>query len=312
MGERIQGSRRDTEYHLGLDTTMVNPVIKQIREGTIPKLRILNMESYVVQMAQCRIMGVSEEWIKKVAKANPARHQLFTVRKVDCAPVVGPADGQQLREGDIILTLNDQLITRVSDFDIMYDQESLDALVVRKGKEVRLRIPTVPTEDLETSRVVVFCGAVLQKPHHAVRQQISKLHSDIYVSARSRGSPAYQYGLAPTNFITHVNGVKTPDLDAFVREVSKISDNTYFRLRAMTFDNVPWVVTMKKNDHYFPMSEYVKDTSKPATWKIVSHRRSSDGAPVTAEGMDEEGADDGGEEVPENHSSLIPIHRCRL
>jgi len=177
-------------------------------------------------------------------------------------------------------------------------------LVVRKGQEVHLRVPTVPTEDLETSRAVIFCGAVLQKPHHAVRQQISRLHSEVYVSARSRGSPAYQYGLAPTNFITHVNGVKIPDLDAFVQEVSKIPDNTYFRLRAMTFDNVPWVVTMKKNEHYFPMSEYVKDPSQPNRWKVISydaHGKKSggkhEGVPVTAEAMDEDanGGSDGDE-----------------
>ncbi|RVX66593.1 Pro-apoptotic serine protease [Exophiala mesophila] len=306
MGERSQGSHRDTEYHLGLATSMIKPVVDQIRAGAIPQLRILNMESYVVQMAQCRIMGVGEEWIKKVAKANPSRHQLFLVRKVDCGPANGPNDGQLLLEGDIILTLNDKLITRVSDFDIMYDQQWLDALVVRKGQEVRLRVPTLPTQDLETSRAVIFCGAVLQKPHHAVRQQISKLHSEIYVSARSRGSPAYQYGLAPTNFITHVNGVMTPDLDAFVAEVSKIEDNTYFRLRAMTFDNVPWVVTMKKNDHYFPMSEYVKDVNQPNGWKVISYRgkgkraNREDGAPVTAEAMDEEGDDaSDGDEAPD-------------
>ena len=299
MGERSQGSHRDTEYHLGLGTHMILPMVEQIRSGTIPKLRILNMEAYVIQMAQCRIMGVSDEWIKKVAQANPTRHQLFTVRKVDCAPHVGHSDGQKLQEADIILTLNNKLITRVSDFDVMYDKAYLDALVIRKGQETRLRVPTIATEDLETNRVVIFCGAVLQRPHHAVRQQISKLHSDIYVSARSRGSPAYQYGLAPTNFITHVNAVKTPDLDAFVREVSKIPDNTYFRLRAMTFDNVPWVVSLKMNNHYFPMSEYVRDPSKG--WKTVSHRKKGgeekDGAPVTADGMDEGGSgDEGGDE----------------
>ncbi|RMZ87575.1 hypothetical protein DV736_g5198, partial [Chaetothyriales sp. CBS 134916] len=305
MGERNQGSHRDTEYHLGLGVTMINPVIDQIRGGIIPKLRILNIESYVVQMAQCRIMGVSEEWIQKVAKANPARHQLFIIRKVDCAPATGPGDSQSLQEGDIILTLNDQLITRVSEFDIMYDKDFLDALVVRAGRELRLRVPTVSTEDLETQRAVIFCGAVLQKPHHAVRQQISKLHSEIYVSARSRGSPAYQYGLAPTNFITHVNGVKTLHLDDFVREVSKIEDNTYFRLRAMTFDNVPWVVTMKKNDHYFPMSEYIKDEKSAKGWRQVSHNKRGiyrdEGAPLTADGMDEGGADaSDGEAAPDS------------
>ena len=123
----------------------------------------------------------------------------------------------------------------------------------------------------KTDHAVVFCGAVLQKPHHAVRQQISKLHSEVYVSAgvgsttiafflhilltnssdiQGRGSPSYQYGLSPTNFITAVNGVPTPDLASFIKQVGTIPDNTYFRLRAVTFDNIAWVVTMKKNDHY--------------------------------------------------------------
>lgn len=28
----------------------------------------------------------------------------------------------------------------------------------------------------------------------------------------------------------------------------------------MTFDNVPWVATMKKNEHYFPTVEFAKET----------------------------------------------------
>ncbi|PKX94954.1 putative nuclear serine protease HtrA2/Nma111 [Aspergillus novofumigatus IBT 16806] len=273
LGERTPSSHKDVEYHLGFATPALLPVTSKIQQGIIPKLRILNMESYVVQMSQARIMGVSEEWIQKVAQANPSRHQLFMVRKVDCPPPQLTSDADSLQEGDIILTLDGQLITRVSELDKMYEKEVLDALIVRNGQEMHLKLPTVPTEDLETDRAVVFCGAVLQKPHHAVRQQISKLHSEVYVSARSRGSPAYQYGLAPTNFITAVNGVPTPNLDSFVREVGKIPDNTYFRLRAVTFDNVPWVVTMKKNDHYFPMSEYIKDPSQPLGWRTVSHDR---------------------------------------
>ena len=255
LGERTPSSHKDVEYHLGLSTPSLLPVISQVQQGIKPNLRILNMESYVIQMSQARIMGVEEHWLQKVVESNPSRHQLFMVRKIDCAASnAEDGKGDSFQEGDIILTLNGKLITRVSEFDIMYDQEYLDARVVRNGKELQLRVPTIPTSDIETSRAVIFCGAVLQRPHHAVRQQISKLHSEIYVSARSRGSPSYQYGLAPTNFITAVNGVETKDLDTFVREVKKIPDNTYFRLRAVTFDNVPWVVTMKKNDHYVRLS----------------------------------------------------------
>ena len=66
------------------------------------------------------------------------------------------------------------------------------------------------------------------------------------------------YTLGITNFITHVNGTPTPDLDSFLATATTIPDNTYFRLRMMTFENIPWVITMKKNEHYFPTIEMVK------------------------------------------------------
>ncbi|WPH00206.1 Peptidase, trypsin-like protein [Acrodontium crateriforme] len=263
LGERNGHSGKDIEYHLGFATPALLPVIEEVKSGGMPNLRILNFETQTVQMSQCRIMGVSEEWIERVEREDPERHQLFMVRKVDAG-----SEGA-LEEGDIILTLNGRLITRVSDLDIMYTNTSLQAVVIRRQEQLALTLSTVPTSELETDRVVVFCGAVLHRPHHAVRQQISKVHSDIYVSARMHGSPAYAYGLASTNFILAVNAVPTPDLETFIREVRKIPDNTYFRLKVMTFDNVPWVATMKKNDHYFPTVEFVKDPSVREGWRRV-------------------------------------------
>lgn len=208
-------------------------------------------------------MGLSDTWIQRVENEDPERHQLFIVRKVDS----GHHDG--LKEADIILTINDKLATRVSDLEVSA-HPVLDVLVLRKREEVRIAIPTVPTNELETDRCVIFCGAVLQPPHHAVRQQISKIHSGVYISGRLRGSPAYMYGLAPTNFITHVNAVPTPDLTSFVTEVNKIPDNTYFRLKVKTFDNVPWVATLKKNEHYFPTIEFEKKKDL-SCWEQVTY-----------------------------------------
>ncbi|KAF2271276.1 Pro-apoptotic serine protease NMA111 [Westerdykella ornata] len=275
LGERTSHSGKDVEYHLGLDAQMVLPVLKQIQSGKTPKLRILNVEFQPMQISHARIMGVSEEWLAKTEQEDPERHQLFMVRKVD-------SGHQGIEEGDILLTLNGKLITRSSDLDIMYNNEYLDALVVRKKQEMTLKVPTVPTEDLETDRVVLYCGATLHRPHQAVRQQISKVHSDVYISSRARGSPAYLYGLSSTNFLTHVNNVPTPDLDAFLREVKKVGDNEYFRLKVMTFDDVPWVCTMKKNEHYFPTIEFVKDAGEPLGWRKIIHE------------CDEGGSRDGG------------------
>ena len=295
LGERTAHTSKDVEYHLGLATPTLFPVLDQIHDDVYPKLRILNIETNTVSMSQVRIMGVSDSWIEKVTELNPSRHQLFMVRKVDCAPSTG-RDSQSLQEGDIILTLNGQVITRVSELDVMYDHDYLDALIVRKGKEMALKVPTSPTQDLETDRAVVFCGAVLHRPHHAVRQQISKLHSEVYVSARTRGSPSYQYGLAPTNFITAVNDSPTPTLTEFLAAVNVIPNNTYFRLRVCTFDNVPWVATMKKDEHYFPTVEYVKDPREPEGWKVRSFGEEGGVIGVSGAVMDEGtmAADDAG------------------
>jgi len=280
LGERSPVTSKDTDYHLGLATPTLLPVIKQIQRGEQPKLRMLSVEFNAIQMSQARIMGVSEEWIKKVSDDNSSRHQLFMIRKRTFER--GDETGALL-EGDVILTLNGKIITRVSELDVMYDHEYLDAVIVRDCVEMNIKVHTVSADDLETDRAISFCGAILHKPHHAVRQQISKLHSEVYVSARTRGSPSSQYGLAPTNFVTHVNGKPTGDLQSFLDAVVDIPDNTYFRLKLMTFDDVPWVITMKKNDHYFPTMEWVKDASEPSGWKRVTYEQ---GKMIEGEGHD--------------------------
>ncbi len=233
LGERSPSTHRDEEYHLGLATPSLLPVISQIQQGVEPRLRMLSVEFRAIQMSQARLMGVSEEWIAKVSVANTSHHQLFLVTKRTFereAPPVDPEDddgeANMLLEGDILLTLNDGLITRIKELDVMYSHDVLDAVIVRNCQERRLQLPTVAAHDVETDRAIYFCGAIFHRPHHAVRQQISKLFSEVYVSARNRGSPAYQYGLAPTNFITHVNGKPTPDLESFLKAVVAIPDNT--------------------------------------------------------------------------------------
>ena len=194
------------------------------------------------------------------------------VRKVDSGH-----NGEGLQESDVLLTLNGKLITRVSNLDIQYNNEILDAVIVRKREIMNIKVATTATSNIETSRVAIFCGMLLHRPHHAVRQQISKVHSDVYISGRTRGSPAYMYGLAPTNFITHLNGVPTPDLPTFLKEAEKVPDNTYFRLKVMTFDNVPWVATLKASRHYFPTVEMVKDAGEELGWKVVTREADKDG-----------------------------------
>lgn len=60
LGDRSGHSGKDVEYHLGLQTPMIQPVIDQIQAGVIPDLRMLNVELHTCPMDHARILGVPE------------------------------------------------------------------------------------------------------------------------------------------------------------------------------------------------------------------------------------------------------------
>ena len=58
-------------------------------------------------------------------------------------------------------------------------------------------------------------------------------------------------------------------------------------MKAVTFDSVPWMITMKKNDHYFPTMEWIKDDKEVCGWRRVTYEgtevfegEATDGVPV--------------------------------
>ena len=71
-----------------------------------------------------------------------------------------------------------------------------------------------------------------------------------------------------------MNNKSTPDLNTFLNEVSKISGKEYFRLGGMTFNNAPWLITMKKDRHYFPTTEIRKES---AGWYKTVHEANQAG-----------------------------------
>lgn len=41
----------------------------------------------------------------------------------------------------------------------------------------------------------------------------------------------------------------------------------------MTFDNIPFVITLKKNEHYFPTMEFIKDPQEECGWSIKTYEK---------------------------------------
>ncbi|KAI8327906.1 trypsin-like cysteine/serine peptidase domain-containing protein [Choanephora cucurbitarum] len=262
LGERNMNGH-DNEYHLGIHIATVRPILDRLKAGERHlALRSINAELMPVQMAQATAMGLSDHWIHQVEQANPAKHQLFMVRRTEA----GCESSKVLKELDLILAVNGQVITRMYEMDIQYTSESLQMTILRGKKEMTVDVRTSPVSGEGTDRVIFWAGAVLHEPHKAVLQQSKTLPSRIYISARSKGSPAYMYGLVPTMWITHINGQQVVTLDDLVTAVKHIEDNTYVRVRCVSFDNVPIMLSVKMVNHYFPLEDMIRDPKAECGW----------------------------------------------
>jgi hypothetical protein len=146
---------------------------------------------------------------------------------------------------------------------------SLTATILRDREVLQSTLTTFPTEKTETSRFILFCGALIQQPYLSVRQRVSTLWSDVFVAGRIEGSPFERFGVKSRSFITHVNSVSTPTLDAFLEEIGKIEDNKYFRLTGTTIQNTHFVKTLKRDEHYFPLTEYQRNSEEPSGWRTT-------------------------------------------
>ncbi|ODV58700.1 Nma111p [Ascoidea rubescens DSM 1968] len=261
LGEtRDDGS--DSVYHAGIDATDALDVIRAFQNSDeIPKVRIVDAEVTEIPLSKSRIMGVPEEWISKLENVEGIdRINFLTVSSITCPNFEESEIKSGLEIGDILLAVNDKLISSISDFKVMFTTEELKFTIVRKKKVSNINVKTVEIEN--TDDIVMWCGALIQKPFHAVRQSMKQLPSGVYISSLSGCSPAMHYGLHSTNFITHVNEQKTSTMEEFLRIIKEIPDNTYVKVRLISFDNIPFALSIKTNYHYFPTFELKKNTKE--------------------------------------------------
>lgn len=259
LGERQEN--KEKVYLMGLDITTCMTVIDILKQGKKPVVNIIDAGFGSISILNARIRGVPENWITSMENATSNRLQFMTVSRVSCT-----SESNKLETGDVILSVNDKLVTEmdqltgvVSSTDSNDSPQTLSFKIVRDGTVIDLDVKTVKVN--ETDRLIIFAGCILQEPHHAVRQAMTDIPKGVYCTFRGESSPATQYGISSTNFITHVNEIETPDLTSFLTVVKQIPDNSYCKMRLMTFDNVPFAISLKTNYHYFPTASLQRDNS---------------------------------------------------
>jgi C-terminal processing protease CtpA/Prc len=135
------------------------------------------------------------------------------------------------------------------------DKERVQVTVWRGKGEQILDVATKALPGTDVDRLVLWAGATLQAPHRAMSAQRGIPPTGVYVGYFSYGSPATRHGLYPGRRIVEVDGVPTPNLDAFLAAVTGRPDRASVRLRTITWNNAPEVITLKLDKHYWPAYE---------------------------------------------------------
>lgn len=271
LGETNGDGQRERMYHMGLDVTDVLDVINDLKahNKVTQDLRILDSEFQSISVLQGRTRGVPQNWITRFEEECNDELKFLQVERV-AAPYPNSPEGKTpFKTGDILLSVNEQIVHTMRDLKVMYNHDYLNFKIIRQKQELDLVVPTIDTSSINTSHIIFWCGAVIQAPHHAVRQSMESLPSGVYVTHKSAGGPAQQYALSAQSFITHVNDQETKDLDSFMRVIKDIPEHTYVKLRAV-FDKVPDALSLKTNYHYFPTGELKKDES--GKWVEIEHK----------------------------------------
>ena len=246
----FDNGRELVQQNRGLNVDLVVETLDRARRGA--PLHSLEVEFVTQTLAAARGLGLSVKWITRIEKSNPAKRHVLSIARL----VGGSSAAQLLQPGDILLAIDGHPVTEFRDVErAVAAHETVQATIWRASSEVTLTVSTAALTGIDLDRVVLWAGATLQAPHRAISAQRGIEPSGVYVAYFSYGSPASRYGLIPGRRIVEVDGQPTPDLDSFVRLVTGRADRTSLRIKTLSLNGAPDVITLKLDRHYWPAYE---------------------------------------------------------
>jgi len=251
-----ENGREVMQDNRGVPIDLVADMLARIRSGKA--LHSLEVELVGQPLASARDLGLSEDWLKRLEQHSATQRQALTaVRMVGGSPAASI-----LQQGDILLSIDGNIVTRFREVErAVADKSSVEVTVWRGSSAQTLTVPTAELPGTDINRVVQWAGATLQAPHRAMSTQRGIPPVGVYVAYFSYGSPATRYGLYPGRRIVEVDGTPTPDLDAFLAAVTGRADRSSVRLKTITWNNAPEVITLKLDRHYWPAYELTRTAS---------------------------------------------------
>lgn len=245
----IQSGNDSAQFNRGVGSDLVSELLDLVRAGR--QLYSLEAEVAYSPLFAARKLGLDEDWLSRLENFNPQGRRVLSVSRL----VAGSPGSEKLRNGDMILAIDGQLVTTFRELERAVQKPEVEVTIWRDGAAEELKIETVALDGLGIERAVSWAGALLQDPHRAMAAQRGIHPYGVYVAFFSYGSPATRYGLWAGRRIVEVDDKATPDLQTFVDVVRGKMDRSSVRLKTITWNGAAEVITLKLDNQYWPAYE---------------------------------------------------------
>ncbi|HEY1991499.1 MAG TPA: trypsin-like peptidase domain-containing protein [Gammaproteobacteria bacterium] len=240
---------RSQEVQRGIPADVVQDMLHRVESGG--QLHTLDVELYPMPLSQARKLGLPEDWTAKIGAAAKERREVLAVSRMTADT---PAE-KVLQTGDLLLAVDGKPVTSFRDVEKATQKADVTLTLLRDAKVTQVHTSTVVLPSDGTERILLWAGALLQKPHHAAAAQRGIPEEGLLVGFYNFGSPASRYGLSAGWRIVGVDGAATPDMDSFIKAVQGLKDRAAVRLSVRNWDGTGQVITLKLDTQYWPTYE---------------------------------------------------------
>lgn len=241
------------QYEWGVPSEIVMEMLDQWRCCKRFDVRSLEVELSTLSIAQARKLGLTDEWTRQLQTDDARRQVLIVSRRV-----AGSDAENKLKEGDLILAIDGEVIKNYRDVEKNIDKKEVEITINRLGEEQKVRVKIKYLNGSGVNEVVQWAGALIQKPYREISLQRGIKPEGVYVSYIFHGSPANRGNLSTLLRIVEINAEAVDDLAEFKQLTRKYKDEKFIQLKVLDLINRESVISIKQNPYYWPGREIVK------------------------------------------------------
>lgn len=239
----------------GTPLWLVKAIIARIKSTHRPTVRTIGAEFTSLSLSKARLRHLPATWIHRLTgSANPDRRVLM----VNLMTAGSPAE-RKLETGDLLLAINSQPVSNYKQLYQLSQHPEITLTVLRHRRVKTLTMHTASVDSATLNRVLIWGGAVLQRPPRTLAAQRHQPRDGVWVAYFNYGSPASRYGLSPGLRIIAVNDLSTPSLDTFLAATRLATKkHATLRLKTVNPNGRVGLVAMQLEPHYWPTYELVR------------------------------------------------------